>query len=249
MTTVSLAGRLGEIVGANFSFKTRNLREVLAAIESNTGRLRSYLAHNGKRRFAIFINNKEIDPDAGENIDVRNKKVLIIPLLMGGFVATTAAIVSAMGFAMKAGAAITIGGKIATFVVGTLLGAALSFGISLLISKLMKPDDPDRANTTSFLFGQAENVARQGIVVPVGYGRMIIGSRTVSVNLFQVDRSLYDKARGGGGLGSIASMVKDPAASISPTNDGVIKISEGGASEPIDYTINSDGSSSSPVIP
>ena len=113
----------------------------------------------------------------------------------------------------------------------------------------MSPDDPDRANTTSFLFGQAENVARQGIVVPVGYGRMIIGSRTVSVNLFQVDRSLYDKARGGGGLGSIASMVKDPAASISPTNDGVIKISEGGASEPIDYTINSDGSSSSPVIP
>ena len=59
MTTVSLAGRLGEIVGANFSFKTRTLREVLAAIESNTGRLRSYFGNNGKRRFAIFINGKE----------------------------------------------------------------------------------------------------------------------------------------------------------------------------------------------
>lgn len=248
MTTVSLAGRLGEIVGANFSFKTRNLREVLAAIEANTGKLRNYLANNGKRRFAIFINNKEIDPDAGENVDVKNKKVLIIPLLMGGLVATTAAIVSAMGFAMKAGAAITIGGKIATFVVGTLLGAALAFGINLLISKLMSPDDPDRANTTSFLFGQAENVARQGIVVPVGYGRMIIGSRVVSVNLFQVDRAVYDEARGGGGLASIMAVVKDADRTINPTNDGIIKISTS-APSPYDYTISSDGSSSSPVIP
>ena len=38
MTTVSLEGRLGEIVGRKFSFKTRTLREVLAAIEANTGK-------------------------------------------------------------------------------------------------------------------------------------------------------------------------------------------------------------------
>jgi len=167
---------------------------------------------------------------------------------MGGFVAMTAAITSAIVGA-SAVAAGTIMAKVVSFVVGTVLGAALAFGLNLLISKLMKPDDPDRANTTSFLFGQAENVARQGVVVPVGYGRMIIGSRTVSVNLFQVDRSLYDKARGGGGMGSIASIVKDSASSISPTNDGIIKMSNRGASDPIDYTINSDGSSSAPIIP
>ena len=101
---------------------------------------------------------------------------------------------------------------------------------------------------TNFLFGQAENVARQGIVVPVGYGRMIIGSRVVSVNLFQVDRAVYDEARGGGGLASIMAVVKDADRTINPTNDGIIKISTS-APSPYDYTISSDGSSSSPVIP
>ena len=68
MTTVLLEGRLGQVVGSTFSFKTRTLKEVLAAVEANTGKLRSYLSGNGKRHFAIFINDKEIDPDASINI-------------------------------------------------------------------------------------------------------------------------------------------------------------------------------------
>jgi hypothetical protein len=113
--------------------------------------------------------------------------------------------------------------KIATFVVGTVLSAALSFGISLLIAKLMTPDDPDLANTTSFAFGQAENVSRQGVVVPVGYGRLQVGSRTISVNLFNVDRSIYNKS-GSGGLYDIARLVQNPRnTDIQPTNDGVIQ--------------------------
>ena len=244
MTTVSLAGRLGEIVGANFSFKTRNLREVLAAIESNTGRLRSYFGNNGKRRFAIFINGKEIDPSAGENVDVRNKKVLIIPMLMGAIVVTTKAIVSAIMVAGATKAAI----KVATFIVGTILSAALSFGMSMLMSKLMDSDDPDTKNTTSFLFGQAENITKQGIVVPVGYGRMIIGSRVISVNLFQVDKAMFEKAREGAGIGIIASAVKGDQPLV-PSNDGIIKITEDGSSDLMDNSVNSDGTSFRPVNP
>ena len=244
MTTVSLAGRLGEIVGANFSFKTRTLREVLAAIESNTGRLRSYFGNNGKRRFAIFINGKEIDPSAGENVDVRNKKVLIIPMLMGAIVVTTKAIVSAI---MVAGAS-KMAIKVATFIVGTILSAALSFGMSMLMSKLMDSDDPDTENTTSFLFGQAENITKQGIVVPVGYGRMIIGSRVISINLFQVDKPIFEKAREGGGIGIIASAVKGDQPLI-PSNDGIIKITEDGSSDLMDNSVNPDGTSFRPVNP
>ena len=156
---------------------------------------------------------------------------------MGGLVATTAAITAAI---VGKAAVATVAGKIVSFVVGTVLGAALAFGINLLISKFMKPDDPDRANTTSFLFGQAENVAKQGIVVPVGYGRMVVGSRVVSVNLFQVDRAMYDEARGGGGLASIASLVKGSTTKLTPTNDGIIRMSSG-APDPMDYTLNMGG--------
>ena len=72
MTTVSLEGRLGKIVGKSFSFNTRTLKEVLDAIEANTGKLRSYLQLNGKRAFAIFVNGKEIDPAVSVNTNVNH---------------------------------------------------------------------------------------------------------------------------------------------------------------------------------
>ena len=72
------------------------------------------------------------------------------------------------------------------------MSAVLSFGISMLISKMLKPDDPDTVSTSSFIFGQAENVANQGVPVPVGYGRLKIGSRIISVNTFSVDKHLFD---------------------------------------------------------
>ena len=119
--------------------------------------------------------------------NVRNKKVRIIPILFGAVAATSAAIAAAIFTSATAV-------KVATFVIGAVLAAALSFGISLLISKMMEPDDPDIVSTTSFIFGQAENVAKQGLPVPAGYGRFIVGSRTVSVNSFAVDKYIFDNA-------------------------------------------------------
>ena len=217
MTSVSLEGRLGQIVGSHFSFKTRTLREVLDAIEANTGKFRNYLLGNGKRMFAIFVDGKELDPVASLNTNVKNKKITIIPLLFGAFVASlTAAIVGAM-------AVTGVAAKVATFVVGTVLSAALSFGISLLISKIMKQDDPEALNTSSFLFGQAENVTKQGVVVPVGYGRMQVGSRVISVNLFNIDRSKYDNS--GAGLYDVLKIQEGNREDAEIVNDGVIQVS------------------------
>lgn len=185
MTTVTLEGRLGHLVGKSFKFHVRTLREALAAIEANTGKLRSYLMLNSKRSFAIFINGKHIESDAELSVNIKDKNVLIIPVLFGGVVATSAAIAAAI---FKTKLAI----KIATFVISTILSAALSFGISLLVAKLMEQDDPKVVQTTSFVFRSAENTTKQGGPVPVGYGRMIIGSRVVSVNSFAVDKSEFD---------------------------------------------------------
>lgn len=216
MTTVSLEGRLGKIVGKSFSFNTRTLKEVLDAIEANTGKLRSYLQLNGKRAFAIFVNGKEIDPAVSVNTNVKNKKVLIIPILHGAFVAT---LTTLLVKGMAAGIAKTV----ATFVIGTVLGAALSFGISLLVSKLLKQDDPETLNTSSFLFGQAENVTKQGVVVPVGYGRMQVGSRVVSVNSFSVDRGIYDKS--GAGLYDVLRKNYGNRSDTEIATDGAIQVS------------------------
>jgi predicted phage tail protein len=216
MTEVFLEGRLGDLVGRRFSFKTRTLKEVLSAIEANTGKLRRYLHHNGQRTFAIFVDDKEADLGADFNVNVIGKKVLIIPLLFGAIAATLTTMLVA---GMKAGLMKTF----ATFIIGTVLSAALSFGISLLISKILKPDDPESLNTSSFVFGQAENVTKQGVVVPVGYGRMQVGSRVISVNMFNVDKGVYDNSSAG--LYDILKVNNDPNPTTTIVDDGVIQVS------------------------
>ena len=57
------------------------------------------------------------------------------------------------------------------------------------------PKDPKAERTSSFIFGGAENTANQGGVVPVAYGRMRVGSLTVSVSSSSVEKSIWDKAK------------------------------------------------------
>jgi len=63
----------------------------------------------------------------------------------------------------------------------------------------LAPDDPDTASTSSYIFAQAENNTRQGVPVPVGYGRFKVGSTVISVNLLSIDKAIasgqgfYDK--------------------------------------------------------
>ena len=181
MTNVFLEGRLGDVVGQEFTFKARNVKEVLSAIEANTGKLRNYLFSNKKRLFAIFVEGKE----AGLFTSVKGKVVRILPILFGSVATISAAIAAKLVAGATAKAVVG-------FIIGAVLSAVLSFGISLLISKMLKPDDPDTVSTSSFIFGQAENVANQGVPVPVGYGRLKIGSRIISVNTFSVDKHLFD---------------------------------------------------------
>ena len=184
MTNVYLAGRMGKLVGKSFKFNTRTLRETLEAIEANTNKLKSYLLKSGKRKLAIFIDGKELDSSMGLQTNVKGKTVRIIPLLMGGFVVTGKIIAAAL---IKSATAVTLK-KVVAFVVSTILFAAFSFGMSLLMAKLMAEDDPEQQNTTSFVFGPPENIASQGGPIPVGYGRMIVGSRTISIKTLDYDK-------------------------------------------------------------
>jgi len=191
MTKVYLKGRLGKVVGSFFKFNCRTLKEVFNAIEANTGKFQKFVDLNKKREFAVFIDGKEVVCDGTFNVNVKAKEVLIIPVLFGSFVLTSKAITAAI---LGAGVATTaVAFKVVNFIVGTILMTAFSFGMSLLMSKLMKKDDPEILKTTSFAFQGAENVTRQGVVVPVGYGRMLVGSRVISVNNFNVDKTLFDE--------------------------------------------------------
>ena len=185
MTNIFIAGELGKIVGSSWKLKVRNFAELFNAIEANVGKLRKYLAGRGRHKLAIFVNGDLVNADNFLRQDIRGSKVEIIPVLAGGAAAMAAWIVTDL-LVMEGLAAVIV-----EFVLTAIISAAISFGISLLINKLLKPDDPDATKTSSFVFSSAENVTQQGQVVPVGYGRMLIGSSVISTTLSNVDKSKW----------------------------------------------------------
>ncbi len=186
MTNISIEGHLAKVVGPKWELHVRNFVELFNAIEANTHKLRAYLNGRTGHYWAIFVNGEKVDPDSFLFQNIKDKNVKIIPLLAGGGPIATA-IVTAMG--VKGTAAIIL-----EFVISAIISMAISFGLSMLMAKLMKPDDPQAANTTSFIFGSPENVASQGNVVPVGYGRVKAGGNVISVSSSNVDRTVWDES-------------------------------------------------------
>lgn len=128
---------------------------------------------------SIFVNGKAASDKNFDLVNVKNSEVVILPILMGaiGFTIMTA---------ISTAATLTVKAKIAAVIINI----AFAIGMSLLMSKLLAPDDPDTASTSSYIFNQAENAVKQGSPVPVGYGRFKVGSTILSVSLINVDKAL-----------------------------------------------------------
>ena len=185
MTNISIEGHLAEVVGSSWTLKVRNFRELFNAIEANTNKLRDYFNAHRKQYWAIFVDDERVDADSFMFQNIENKQVKIIPLLAGAASTLAAAIVAAIG--VEGTAALIL-----EFIISAIISMAISFGLSMLMAKLMKTDDPEAANTTSYVFSSPENVSQQGQVVPVGYGRAKVGSTIISVSSTNVDRQIWE---------------------------------------------------------
>jgi predicted phage tail protein len=56
----------------------------------------------------------------------------------------------------------------------------IAMGISMLITRLMSPKSPKDIKNNSRLFSAYENVTKRNVAIPIGYGRLKIGSVVVS---------------------------------------------------------------------
>lgn len=193
MAEIELYGKIGKIIGRNFRLNCNKLTEVFHAIEQITGKLKKYIFLNKKRNFAIFVDGQYVNTEEFHFCEVKNKKVVIMPVLMGALGTTIATLIVAGSLT----AALTTAQTVAVLIIGGIINAALAIGISLLMQKLFAPDDPNnnQINTKSFSFNGAENVAQQGIPVPVGYGRLRCGSRLISVNYISTDLQIFESDR------------------------------------------------------
>lgn len=157
MVNIKLHGIFEEYVKTDWTLNVKTIFEVFEAIEANSGKLlqalgnfQEYLSH-----FIIYVDNKPITAEYFNSpILKKNSKVEIVPLILS----------STLGIDILIG----------------LLLLAVATGIQMLITQLMTPKAPKDVKNNSRIFTGYENVTKRNIPIPLGYGRLKIGSVLIS---------------------------------------------------------------------
>ena len=134
----------------------------------------------------IVIDVKIISNSQILNENIRNCKVIeLLPVQVFSAIFTAAATATLLVKAL-------------VFVANVVVISALSFGISFLISKLLTPKDPKQVKTSSYVLNAKANIAARNTPVPIGYGKLRVGSLIVSTFVTNFDYSQFNPAVGAG---------------------------------------------------
>lgn len=161
MVNIKLHGIFEHLIKTEWNLNVKTVYEAFEAIEANSGKLlkalgvlEEYISH-----FLIYVDGKIMSPEY-LNSPILNKdsKIEIAPLILGS------------------------DGGISFFVFVIML--IISTGIQILITRLLSPKAPKDIKNNSKLFSGYENVAKRNVSVPIGYGRLKIGSVVISNTLY-----------------------------------------------------------------
>ena len=188
MTEVVLHGIIRKEFGESFRLNISSMKEVFQAIDANRPGFRKKMSDLSQQgmHYALIIDGKKIKTLSQIKKFSSVKKIDVVPAIIGSGPVAAAIAVSAaasigtglLGAAFAAG---TIGA-------GTFIAGSLAIGIgSMLLMNLLAPKPPEppsietttRALTESFTFSNKANLANQGIPVPVGYGRLMVGTSVI----------------------------------------------------------------------
>lgn len=201
MLTVRLHGHLEEKFGSEFRFEAKTVREVLDALQANFDDFTEEFIKD-QRAYNILV-DAEAQEMNGCVVPIKTDSVIdIIPIVGGagnifksiGLVIVGALLLSiGQGWALGALANVAGGtgffagvasGIISLSYVPGALAAISAIGAGLALtgvaSLLAGPDGPDGGGPKGSTLSNAENIVGQGIPVPIGYGRLIIGSFVLS---------------------------------------------------------------------
>ncbi len=203
MVKITLYGRLAEIAGkARWLLDVRTAAEALRAVDANCGgRVREYLTTHLQSEYRVLLN--EQDFKTVEDIANPTRKltsVEFVPVLQGsggGWWQILAAVVliavawyvapaAGAGFFASGGATGAGFAGLSTFLQTAALAMAVG-GISSLVAgnpslpSFQSNERPE--NKPSYLFSGAVNTTQQGNPVPIGYGRLRVGSQVISAGI------------------------------------------------------------------
>lgn len=164
MVNITLQGILGKKFGKFWELEVETVMEIFEAIEVNTSKVSDCFKDVQKfcTHFIVLVDGEVLPPYLINSKVLEGKKnIEILPVIQGG-------------------------GFFAMF----LIGIALTV-LSMVITKMMSPKKPKDVKTSSSVLGSIRNVTSRNHPVPIGYGRLRVGSFVVANNL-QVDNTAAD---------------------------------------------------------
>jgi predicted phage tail protein len=158
MVNIKLHGIFENYVKTEWHLNVKTVFEAFEAIEANSGKLletlgnfQEYLTH-----FIIYVDDKPVSHEYFNSpILKKDSKIEVVPLILGSTIAGIDILIA-------------------------ILLIAISTGISMLITSLMTPKAPKDIKNNSRLFSGYENVTKRNVSIPIGYGRLKIGSIVVA---------------------------------------------------------------------
>ena len=188
MTTITLHGILAKEFGSCFYLNIRKAKDAISAINANYSHFSKRIVELSQEglHYAIIVDGKNIKDHLELEVKTSPMTIDIIPMICGSGIAVAAIGAIAM-YASTLTAVTAIGAGFAT-AVGMVGAMLLSVGIQMMLApngaKAGKaPSIEVGGIKESFIFSSKANLVEQGTPVPVGYGRLRIGSNVIAVSV------------------------------------------------------------------
>lgn len=191
MRKVELYGDLGQKFGKSFELNVKTVRQAVKLLSANFKTFKQHLIDSeGVVGYEVWDGDYNLGGDSDEFIKHGDGTIKIIPVVEGA---------GATGRIIAGVVIIVVGAIIDIYSQGGFTSATggygYTFGVALIAGGLAeklapKPRDVNTSeveNTRSYVFSGAVNTTRQGVAIPLGYGKMLIGSSVISASLTTTD--------------------------------------------------------------
>jgi predicted phage tail protein len=174
MTKVHLLGKLGDKFGKEFNLDVRHTKQLIRAIAvQRKGFLNFFFDEQEKGIEYVFKKGKEFLKVGEESLSFGSEDVFIMAVPQGSI---------SDGFKRDLGALLTVIGTILVFFYPQVGAAMIAVGGYLMFDGIMGliADDSPPEDVEAAIFGGPVNVAKQGIPIPLCYGKMEVSGAPVN---------------------------------------------------------------------
>jgi predicted phage tail protein len=215
MTHVKLMGEIGEKFGSDWHMSATSFRDIFKLIECQTEGFAQYIREKAEEGVDFTIQNGDDLIDDGLDLQIAppQNTVIITPVATGegslsnalkvilgvvlliygpGWIQNfewaaeaegtmeAATAIEGIGTSYATGTTLTTAGQVATWGV-----RALGVGLAMSgVTGYLTPDSPSNAGE-SYLFNGPQNNAKEGIAVPLLYGRLIVGGGIINFGFIE----------------------------------------------------------------